>query len=67
MDDAAVAAVRSCAEVATDDDSDGEDDVDMNLIFRAERQNLIFLCKDTEYLTKVKVYCAKNSLSEKSL
>ncbi|KAH6947914.1 hypothetical protein HPB50_022090 [Hyalomma asiaticum] len=53
-DDAIVAAVRGSAEVATDDvDPTPEPD---------------FSCKDTlEYLTKVKAYCTKNSLNEKSL
>ncbi|KAL3190437.1 hypothetical protein MRX96_019316 [Rhipicephalus microplus] len=53
--------VRGSAEVATDDESDGEDDVDPT-------PEPDFLCKDAlEYLAKVKTYCAKNSLSEKSL
>ncbi|KAH8033143.1 hypothetical protein HPB51_007873 [Rhipicephalus microplus] len=56
-DDAIVAAVRGSAEVATD----GEDDVDPT-------PEPDFPCKDAlEYLAKVKTYCAKNSLSEKSL
>lgn len=60
-DDAIVAAVRGSAEVATDDESDGEDDVDPT-------PEPDFPCKDAlEYLAKVKTYCAKNSLSEKSL
>ncbi|KAH8038698.1 hypothetical protein HPB51_002842 [Rhipicephalus microplus] len=60
-DDAIVAAVRGSAEVATDDESDGEDDVDPT-------PEPDFACKDAlEYLAKVKTYCAKNSLSEKSL
>ncbi|KAH8008974.1 hypothetical protein HPB51_008545 [Rhipicephalus microplus] len=60
-DDTIVAAVRGSAEVATDDESDGEDDVDPT-------PEPDFLCKDAlEYLAKVKTYCAKNSLSEKSL
>ncbi|KAL3191913.1 hypothetical protein MRX96_059416 [Rhipicephalus microplus] len=60
-DDAIVAAVRGSAEVATDDESDGEDDVDPT-------PEPDFPCKDAlEYLDKVKTYCAKNSLSEKSL
>ncbi|KAL1483600.1 hypothetical protein MTO96_033080 [Rhipicephalus appendiculatus] len=60
-DDAIVAAVRGSAEVATDDESDGEDDVDPT-------PEPDFPCKDAlEYLTKVKAYCAKNNLSEKSL
>ncbi|KAH8026329.1 hypothetical protein HPB51_019568 [Rhipicephalus microplus] len=60
-DDAIVAAVRGSAEVATDDKSDGEDDVDPT-------PEPDFPCKDAlEYLAKVKTYCAKNSLSEKSL
>ncbi|KAL3192433.1 hypothetical protein MRX96_059074 [Rhipicephalus microplus] len=60
-DDAIVAAVRDSAEVATDDKSYDEDDVDPT-------PEPDFLCKDAlEYLAKVKTYCAKNSLSEKSL
>ncbi|KAH8025328.1 hypothetical protein HPB51_006952 [Rhipicephalus microplus] len=60
-DDAIVAAVRGSAEVATDNESDGEDDVDPT-------PEPDFPCKDAlEYLAKVKTYCAKNSLSEKSL
>ncbi|KAH6931285.1 hypothetical protein HPB50_023484 [Hyalomma asiaticum] len=60
-DDAIVAAVRGSAEVATDDESDGEDDVDPT-------PEPDFPCKDAlEYLAKVKTYCAKNSLSEKLL
>ncbi|KAL3175817.1 hypothetical protein MRX96_001001 [Rhipicephalus microplus] len=60
-DVAIVAAVRSSAEVATDDESDGEDDVDPT-------PEPDFPCKNAlEYLAKVKTYCAKNSLSEKSL
>ncbi|KAL3231904.1 hypothetical protein MRX96_023170 [Rhipicephalus microplus] len=60
-DDAIVAAVRGSAEVATDDESDGEDDVDPT-------PEPDFACKDAlEYLAKLKTYCAKNSLSEKSL
>ncbi|KAH8022436.1 hypothetical protein HPB51_024535 [Rhipicephalus microplus] len=60
-DDAIVAAVRGSAEVATDDESDGEDDVDPT-------PEPDLPCKDAlEYLAKVKTYCAKNSLSEKSL
>ncbi|KAH6932759.1 hypothetical protein HPB50_009197 [Hyalomma asiaticum] len=60
-DDAIVAAVRGSAEVAMDDESDGEDDVDPT-------PEPDFPCKDAlEYLAKVKTYCAKNSLSEKSL
>ncbi|KAH8029139.1 hypothetical protein HPB51_022955 [Rhipicephalus microplus] len=56
-----VAAVHCSAEVATDDESDGEDDVDPT-------PAPDFPCKDAlEYLAKVKTYCAKNSLSEKSL
>ncbi|KAH6933813.1 hypothetical protein HPB50_018297 [Hyalomma asiaticum] len=47
-DDAIVAAVRSSAEVATDDESDGEDDVDLT-------PEPDFPCKDAlEYLAKVK-------------
>ncbi|KAH6934377.1 hypothetical protein HPB50_023884 [Hyalomma asiaticum] len=54
-DDAIVAAVRGSAEVATDDESDGEDDVDPT-------PEPDFPCKDAlEYLAKVKTYCAKNS------
>nr|XP_037270301.1 tigger transposable element-derived protein 6-like [Rhipicephalus microplus] len=54
-DDAIVAAVRGSAEVATDDESDGEDDVDTT-------PEPDFLCRDAlEYLAKVKTYCAKNS------
>nr|XP_037270604.1 tigger transposable element-derived protein 6-like [Rhipicephalus microplus] len=60
-DDAIVAAVRGSAEVATDDESDSEEDVDPT-------PEPDFPCKDAlEYLAKVKTYCAKNSLSEKSL
>ncbi|KAH6949009.1 hypothetical protein HPB50_027457 [Hyalomma asiaticum] len=60
-DDVIVAAVRSSAEVATDDDSDCEYDVDPT-------PEPYFSCKDAlEYLTKVKAYRTKNSLSEKSL
>ncbi|KAH6943969.1 hypothetical protein HPB50_000967 [Hyalomma asiaticum] len=62
-DDAIVAAVRGSAEVTTDDDADGEDNV--NPMAKPD-----FSCKDTlEHLTKVKAYCAKqgSSLSEKSL
>ncbi|KAH7939507.1 hypothetical protein HPB52_013347 [Rhipicephalus sanguineus] len=60
-DDAIVAAVRGSAEVATDDESDGEDEVDPT-------PEPDFPCKDAlEYLAKVKTYCVKNSLSEKSL
>ncbi|KAH6946547.1 hypothetical protein HPB50_013899 [Hyalomma asiaticum] len=55
-DDAIVAAVRGSAEVATDDDSDCEDPT----------PEPDFSCNDAlEYLTKVKAYCTKNSLSEK--
>ncbi|XP_077491317.1 uncharacterized protein LOC144101948 [Amblyomma americanum] len=58
-DDAIVAAVRSGVELATDDESDGEDDVDPMPDVP---------CKDAlEYLSKVKMYCAKNSLSDKAL
>ncbi|KAH6940353.1 hypothetical protein HPB50_026973 [Hyalomma asiaticum] len=47
-DDAVVAVVRGSAEVATDDGSDGEDDVDPT-------PEPHFSCKDAlEYLTKVK-------------
>ncbi|KAL3193466.1 hypothetical protein MRX96_016822 [Rhipicephalus microplus] len=60
-DDAIVAAVRGSAEVATDDELDGEDDVD-------QTPEPDFPCKDAlEYLAKVKTYCAKNSLSKKLL
>ncbi|KAL1424620.1 hypothetical protein MTO96_020024 [Rhipicephalus appendiculatus] len=60
-DDAIVAAVRGSAEVATNDELDGEDDVDLT-------PEPDFPCKDAlEYLTKVKAYCVKNNLSEKSL
>ncbi|KAL3192904.1 hypothetical protein MRX96_058419 [Rhipicephalus microplus] len=60
-DDAIVAAVRGSVEVATDDESDGEDDVDPT-------PEPDFSCKDAlEYLAKVKTYCVTNSLSEKSL
>ncbi|KAH8042416.1 hypothetical protein HPB51_023255 [Rhipicephalus microplus] len=60
-DEAIVAAVHCSAEVATDDESDGEDDVDPT-------PEPDFPCKDAlEYLAKVKTYWAKNSLSEKSL
>ncbi|KAH6920785.1 hypothetical protein HPB50_028227 [Hyalomma asiaticum] len=60
-DDAIVAAVRGTAVVATDDDSDGEDDVDPT-------PEPDFACKDAlKYRTKLKAQCAKNSLSEKSI
>ncbi|KAH6933054.1 hypothetical protein HPB50_011729 [Hyalomma asiaticum] len=60
-DDAIVAALFGDAEVATNDNSDGEDDVDPT-------PEPDFSCKDSlEYLAKVKAYCAKNILSEKSL
>ncbi|KAH8019529.1 hypothetical protein HPB51_019956 [Rhipicephalus microplus] len=60
-DDVIVAAVRGSAEVTTDDESDGEDDADPT-------PEPDFPCKDAlEYLAKVKTYCAKKSLSEKSL
>ncbi|KAH6935620.1 hypothetical protein HPB50_007071 [Hyalomma asiaticum] len=49
-DDAIVAALRGSAEVATDDESDGEDDVDPT-------PEPDFPCKDAlEYLAKVKTY-----------
>lgn len=55
---AIVAAVCGSAEVATDD---GEDDVD-------PMPEPDFSCKDAlECLTKVKAYCARNSLRKKSL
>ncbi|KAH6939524.1 hypothetical protein HPB50_019015 [Hyalomma asiaticum] len=60
-DDVIVAAACHSAEVATDDDSDGEDHVD-------PAPELDFSCKDAlEYLMKVKPYCAENSFSEKPL
>ncbi|KAH6935218.1 hypothetical protein HPB50_004787 [Hyalomma asiaticum] len=60
-DDTISAAVRGSVEVATDDDLDGEDDVD-------PMPEPDFLCKDTlEYLMEVKAYCTNNSLSVKSL
>lgn len=60
-DDLILAAVQGSAEVATHDESDGKDDDD-------PMPELDFPCKDTlEYLTKVKRYCTKNHLSEKSL
>ncbi|KAL3217505.1 hypothetical protein MRX96_032303 [Rhipicephalus microplus] len=53
-DGAIVAAVRGSAEVATDDESDGKDDVDPT-------PEPDFSCKDAmEYLAKVKTYCAKD-------
>ncbi|KAH8033390.1 hypothetical protein HPB51_011833 [Rhipicephalus microplus] len=49
-DDAIVAAVRGSAEVATNDESDGEDDVDLT-------PEPDFPCKDAlEYLAKVKTF-----------
>ncbi|KAH6941870.1 hypothetical protein HPB50_023676 [Hyalomma asiaticum] len=59
-DDAIVTAVHGSAEVATDNDSNDEDDVDPT-------PEPDLLCKDAlEYLKKVKAYCVKSSLSEKS-
>ncbi|KAL3247765.1 hypothetical protein MRX96_056840 [Rhipicephalus microplus] len=53
-DDAIVAAVRGSAEVATDDESDGEDDVDTT-------PEPDFLCRDAlEYLAKVKTAVCKH-------
>lgn len=58
-DDAIVAAVRGSAELATKDKSD--DDVDLT-------PDPDVPCKDSlEYLSKVKMYCAKNTLREKAL
>ncbi|KAH6947229.1 hypothetical protein HPB50_017615 [Hyalomma asiaticum] len=55
MDYVIVAVVRGSVKVATDDDSDGEGDVDPT-------REPDFSYKDvSEYLTKVKAYCAKNS------
>ncbi|KAH8009506.1 hypothetical protein HPB51_018152 [Rhipicephalus microplus] len=60
-DDVIVAAVHGSVEVAMDDESDGEDDVD-------PVPEPVFQCKDAlKYLAKVKMHCAKNSLSEKVL
>ncbi|KAH6922609.1 hypothetical protein HPB50_017283 [Hyalomma asiaticum] len=59
--DAIIAAVHGSAEVATDDNSDSKDNVDT-------MPEPDFSSKDAlEYLTKVKAYCAKKSLSEKLL
>ncbi|KAH6945954.1 hypothetical protein HPB50_010923 [Hyalomma asiaticum] len=60
-DDMIVTAVRSSAEVATNDYLDGKDDVDL-----APEPDFSYKGA-LEYLTKMKAYCAKNSLSEKSL
>ncbi|KAH6931214.1 hypothetical protein HPB50_022948 [Hyalomma asiaticum] len=61
-DGAFVAVVHGSAETATyDDDSGCEDNVE-------QTPEPDFSCNDAlEYLMKAKAYCAKNSLSEKSL
>ncbi|KAH6946498.1 hypothetical protein HPB50_013754 [Hyalomma asiaticum] len=62
MDDAINTVVRGSAEVATDDDLDGKDDVDLTPEPDFSRKDAL------EYLTKVKAYyCTKKSLSKKSL
>ncbi|KAH6947975.1 hypothetical protein HPB50_022291 [Hyalomma asiaticum] len=60
-DEAIIAVVRSSAEVATEDNLDSEDNVNLT-------PESAFSCKDSlEYLMKVKAYCVKNSLSKESL
>ncbi|KAH8009787.1 hypothetical protein HPB51_019346 [Rhipicephalus microplus] len=60
--DAGESELSVCEEASTDDDeSDGEDDVDPTPEPNFPFKNAL------EYLAKVKTYCAKNSLSEKSL
>lgn len=53
-----VAAVRSGMELATEDESDGENDIDPTPDVP---------CKDVlKYLSKAKMCCAKNNLSDKA-